>query len=245
MDGTGGATAKSSPFPKNVPRPQWSPRPAVVDELEVAPEVVMVHSDPEEHREQERSRSLARSLSSSGASPTRGGTWRGVLDTGPGREGDNEHYYYIKTPSNPQGRGAREESPLTGSDARSAPTSPSTLSSLMSVQYTPAWRKWVDAGRERLDIVIDSGSSASMLPVSVAPKHELRPGGGRTYTSASQTKVQELGTKQLTLGLQDGTSLQSNREVGEIHRPLASVSKMTAKGNTVIFAPEEKVDLGR
>ena len=91
-----------------------------------------------------------------------------------------------------------------------------------------------------MDIVIDSGSSASMLPVSVAPKHELRPGGGKTYTSASKTKVQELGTKQLTLGLQDGTSLQSSWEVGEIHRPLASVSKMTAKGNTVIFAPEEK-----
>ena len=53
-------------------------------------------------------------------------------------------------------------------------------------------------------------------------------------------KVQELGKKNLNLGLQDGTSLQSSWEVGEIHRPLASVSKMTAKGNTVIFAPEEK-----
>ena len=60
------------------------------------------------------------------------------------------------------------------------------------------------------------------------------------HTSASKVKVQELGTKQLRLGLQDGTSTNSNWEVGEIHRPLASVSKMTAKGNTVIFAPEEK-----
>ena len=110
----------------------------------------------------------------------------------------------------------------------------------MSVQPTPAWRKWVDAGRERMDIVIDSDSSASMLPVGIAPGHELQPGNGKTYTSASKTQVRELGTKNLTLGLQDGTSLQSSWEVGEIHRPLASVSKMTAKGNTVIFAPEEK-----
>ena len=91
-----------------------------------------------------------------------------------------------------------------------------------------------------MDIVIDSGSSASMLPVNVAPEHELQPGNGKTYTSASKNQVQQLGTKSLTLGLQDGTSLQSNWEVGEIHRPLASVSKMTAKGNTVVFAPEEK-----
>ena len=91
-----------------------------------------------------------------------------------------------------------------------------------------------------MDIVIDSGSSASMLPVNVAPDHELHPGNGKTYTSASKNQVQQLGTKSLTLGLQDGTSLQSNWEVGEIHRPLASVSKMTAKGNTVVFAPEEK-----
>ena len=91
-----------------------------------------------------------------------------------------------------------------------------------------------------MDIVIDSGSSASMLPVHVAPKHDLLPGGGKVYTSASKVKVQKLGTKKLTLGLQDGTSLQSSWDVGEIHRPLASVSKMTAKGNTVIFAPEEK-----
>ena len=79
-----------------------------------------------------------------------------------------------------------------------------------------------------------------MLPVNVAPEHELQPGNGKTYTSASKNQVQQLGTKSLTLGLQDGTSLQSNWEVGEIHRPLASVSKMTAKGNTVVFAPEEK-----
>ena len=110
----------------------------------------------------------------------------------------------------------------------------------MSVQRTPAWQRWVDAGRERVDIVIDSGSSASMLPVHVAPKHELLPGANKVYTSASKVKVQELGTNKLTLGLQDGTSLQSSWEVGEIHRPLASVSRMTAKGNTVIFAPEEK-----
>ena len=106
----------------------------------------------------------------------------------------------------------------------------------MSVQ--PIWHKWI--GRERLDIVIDSGSSASMLPEGVAPGHELKPGCGKVYTSASKTQVREMGTKDLTLGLQDGSTCHTHWEVGEIHRPLASVSKMTAKGNTVVFKPEEK-----
>ena len=109
------------------------------------------------------------------------------------------------------------------------------MCSLMAM--TPKkWHKRI--GLERIDIVVDSGSSASMLPTKVAPNHELLPGNGKTYTSAAKTPVQEIGTKNLTIGLQDGSTLRSTWEVGDVHRPLASVSKMTAVGNTVIFAPE-------
>ena len=106
----------------------------------------------------------------------------------------------------------------------------------MTVQ--PAWHKWI--GRERLDIVIDSGSSVSMLPQSVAPSHELKPGCGKVYTSASKAQVRERGTKDITLGLMDGTTTPTHWEVGEIHRPLASVSRMAKNGHTVIFKPEEQ-----
>ena len=106
----------------------------------------------------------------------------------------------------------------------------------MTVQ--PVWHKWI--GRERLDIIIDSGSSVSMLPQGVAPHHELKPGCGKVYTSASKVQVREIGTKDMTLGFMDGTTAPAHWEVGEIHRPLASVSRMTKNGHTVIFKPEER-----
>ena len=169
--------------------PRLSPTRPVTDG-EAEPEVVAVSDDTEANDDEERRSRSSGSLSSSGAaSSAAGNAWRRV-PTGSRRRGDNE-YHNMKSPAR--------------SDARSAPSSssPSTLSSLMSVQRTPAWQRWVDAGRERVDIVIDSGSSASMLPVHVAPKHVMHPGANKVYTSASKVKVQELGTKQLRLGLQD------------------------------------------
>ena len=96
----------------------------------------------------------------------------------------------------------------------------------MSVQ--PIWHKWI--GRERLDIVIDSGSSASMLPEGVALDHELKPGDGKVYISASKTQVREMGTKDLTLGLQDGSTCHTHWEVGEIHIPFSVGIKDDGKG---------------
>ena len=47
-EGTLGATAKSSPFPESIPRPKFSPRPAVVNEEEAKPEVVVVEESQED-----------------------------------------------------------------------------------------------------------------------------------------------------------------------------------------------------
>ena len=158
-----------------MPRPEHirtTPAPEAENPI---PEVVAVSDDADDGGRRSRSRSSGSLSSSGGASSSPGNAWRRV-PTGLSQEGGSKGHDRISpTPSS---------------------SSPSTLSSLIaSVQKTPKWQKWVDAGRERVDIVIDSGSSASMLPVHVAPKHVMHPGANKIYTSASKVKVQELGTK--------------------------------------------------
>ena len=43
-----------------------------------------------------------------------------------------------------------------------------------------SWRDWLKEGRERIDIVVDSGASTSMLPKDIAKDHPTKPGQNRS-----------------------------------------------------------------
>ena len=98
------------------------------------------------------------------------------------------------------------------------------------------WRKWTEEGRERIDIIVDSGASTSMLPRSVAPGHPLKPGASpKVYKTASKDEVRKDGEKELVCGFMNGKDMTTTWEVGDIHRPLSSVSRMVRNGNCVWF----------
>jgi hypothetical protein len=102
------------------------------------------------------------------------------------------------------------------------------------------WENWKHAGCERLDIVVDSGASTSILPQNVAKLHPLdtsKP--SKTYTSASKQGVTTVGEKTLLCGFQNGERLRTKWEVADVHRPLCSVSKMVRNGYQVWFASED------
>ena len=102
------------------------------------------------------------------------------------------------------------------------------------------WRDWSKQGRERIDIIVDSGASTSMLPKDVARDHPIRPGTNRSYTTASKQEVRVEGEKELVCGFMNGTEMKTTWEVGEINRPLSSVSKMVRGGHRIWFDTEER-----
>ena len=103
-----------------------------------------------------------------------------------------------------------------------------------------SWQDWLEAGQERIDIIVDSGASTSMLPKDVAKDHPLRPGGDRLYTTASKQEVRVEGEKDLVCGFMDGSEFRMTWEVGDISRPLSSVSQMIQGGHRVWFDTEER-----
>lgn len=104
----------------------------------------------------------------------------------------------------------------------------------------PPWRKWQQEGRERIDIVVDSGASTSMLPRTVAQDHAIKPSlQSKVYKTASKNEVRCDGDKDLVCGFMTGSELKTSWEVGDIHRPLSSVNKMVKAGNCVYFDTEQ------
>ena len=79
-----------------------------------------------------------------------------------------------------------------------------------------------------------------MLPRGVAAHHPMRPNtSAKTYTTASKTVIARDGEKDLVCGFMTGKDLKTTWEVGDIHRPLSSVSRMVKQGHAVWFDTEE------
>jgi hypothetical protein len=100
-------------------------------------------------------------------------------------------------------------------------------------------QKWAEEGRERIDIVVDSGASTSMLPKDVAMGHPMKPGMPKTYKTASKHIVEKLGEKDLVCGFVNGKEIKTPWEVGDINRPLSSVSRVVEAGSVVWFDSEK------
>ena len=107
-----------------------------------------------------------------------------------------------------------------------------------------SWKNWLSTGREpreRMDIVIDSGASTSILPRDVARYHRMKPSTSNcTYTSASKHEVKPEGEKELVCGFMDGSESLSHWEVGDVSRPLSAVSKIIHRGHRVWFDTEDR-----
>ena len=96
------------------------------------------------------------------------------------------------------------------------------------------------AGRihERLDVVVDSGASANALPVgwcNHVPTFPLGTEEKAIYRTANGGIVRAIGKKSIYGETTTGATVGLNFTEMEVHRPLASVSKMVRAGNIVVF----------
>ena len=94
---------------------------------------------------------------------------------------------------------------------------------------------------DRMDVVIDTGACASVLPTGWFADYPLRPARGQTTFNAANGGVMEAeGARTLRVTLEDGKDTQMNFKVLPVRRPLAAVSAMLAAGCRLTFAPEDQ-----
>ena len=94
------------------------------------------------------------------------------------------------------------------------------------------------AGRGK--ITIDSGAAESVLPVDVVPNETLVEGEakkrGVRYIAANGGKMDNMGVKKVRFRREGSTAVNSiTFQVTDVGKPLASVSRILDKGNTVVF----------
>ena len=90
-------------------------------------------------------------------------------------------------------------------------------------------------------ITVDSGAAESVLPVNIVPNETLVEGEakkrGVRYVAANGGKMENLGEKKVRFR-RDGSSHVNSIvfQVTEVGKPLASVSRILDKGNSVVFS---------
>ena len=99
-----------------------------------------------------------------------------------------------------------------------------------------------DDGWELVEMTIDSGAAETVVPpesinaVSTTPSEASR--RGTTYEVANGQRIANLGEKTFCAATDEGYVRQLKAQIAEVNRPLLSVSRLIAAGNTVTFSPE-------
>ena len=89
---------------------------------------------------------------------------------------------------------------------------------------------------ERVDLLIDSGASVCALPRNLAKHHPLVQSTGiAEYRAANGAAVKNEGDKIVTSTLNNGTRQTMRFTVMDVHRPIASVSRIVRSGHRVVF----------
>ena len=92
-------------------------------------------------------------------------------------------------------------------------------------------------------ITIDSGAAETVCPETTGRHYELKPSigseAGLEYQSATGEAIPNLGEKELSLMLSDGSTRLMNFQVAKgVSKPLGSVSRICAAGHRVVFDDE-------
>ena len=111
----------------------------------------------------------------------------------------------------------------------------------------------VDVKKNFGKITIDSGAAENVLPREYLPVVLLQPSPGSQrgacFIAANGTRMENLGQKRVDFEAANGVKSNILFQVTDSRKPLASVSKIVAKGNRVVFAPDrsyiENVSSGR
>ena len=101
------------------------------------------------------------------------------------------------------------------------------------------WRAEHAQGWVRVESVVDSGASAPVAPLTMAPGHETRQSRGsmegRSFSDASGGELRNLGEQELNIVTDAGMEAKVLFQLADITRPLMSVSSICDRGNRVLF----------
>ena len=96
---------------------------------------------------------------------------------------------------------------------------------------------------ELLDMLVDSGASETVVPPQAVSSVEVVPSDasrrGVMYEVANGSRIPNLGEKSFRASTEAGQLRDLTAQVAETNRPLMSVSRLVAAGNTVVFSPSE------
>ena len=90
-------------------------------------------------------------------------------------------------------------------------------------------------------MLVDSGASETVVPphsvssVEVVPSDASR--RGVMYEVANGSRIPNLGEKSFRASTEAGQVRDLKAQVADTNRPLLSVSRLVAAGNTVVFSP--------
>ena len=92
-------------------------------------------------------------------------------------------------------------------------------------------------------IVVDSGASTSVMPLSWCSHVEIKDTEaskrGVFYTAANGQRIYNKGERQVTMMTQEGIKRNMRFQVCNVERPLGSVSQFCQAGHSVVFNPPE------
>ena len=101
-----------------------------------------------------------------------------------------------------------------------------------------SWARDVD-GWKTVECILDSGTSESVCPASMAPLWPIddSPGSlvGLHYLFASGGRIPNRGQQRLPIELGNGMRTHAIFQVADVSRPLVSVAKLAEAGKAVIF----------
>ena len=95
---------------------------------------------------------------------------------------------------------------------------------------------------EIISITIDSGAAESVMPMGIHNDYPMNRNEltGTQYDSADGGTITTVGEKVLVLDLPDGCTRGLRMQVADtVTKPLGAVSRITSRGNRVVFDEEE------
>ena len=102
------------------------------------------------------------------------------------------------------------------------------------LHYVPQGPKWT-----KIESVMDSGAAESVAPLNVAPwvpaAESEGSRRGKTYMSAGSEKLPNLEKKKLDVVTTEGKAATATFQCADVTRSLCAVSKISDRGNRVIF----------
>ena len=98
----------------------------------------------------------------------------------------------------------------------------------------PTGKEWT-----RVDLIVDSGASASALPLCVLPGVPMTPPKGyKEFAMADGRILPNLGTTTVSMGFQNGKILEGNFAVVDSAKPLLCIGKDHQDGPHGFYDPE-------